>query len=103
MKYALVYITCGSLKDTQRIAQILVKKKLVACVNYLPVTSVYRWEGKIQNDTEYLLLCKTRRGHFDKIKDEVVKIHPYDIPAITLVPVLDGYDKYLQWVAESTK
>lgn len=103
MKYCLIYITCGSEEEAETISTTLVEKKLIACANYFPIKSVYRWKSGIEKENEHLLLCKTQQKLFKKITDAVLKLHSYDVPAITMIPVAKGHDAYLDWVDENTR
>ena len=101
--YISVYITCGNKEEAGKIAEILVTEKLVACVNYFPVNSVYVWEGKLEKSYEYVLLCKTRKENFGKIKTRVKEMHSYEVPAILAFEIFDGNKEYLDWVDGSVK
>ena len=86
----------------QLIAQTLIEEQLAACVNILPhVTSVYRWQGKIEQDQESLLLIKTRSDRFTKLQETIKKLHPYELPELIAVAVSDGSDDYLRWIDRS--
>jgi len=80
-----------------------VQSRLAACVNIIDaVQSIYSWEGKICDDGEALMVIKTSRGRFEALRDEVVKLHPYDVPEVVALPIVDGHEPYLQWVGRST-
>ncbi len=84
------------------IASHLVENRLVACVNIVPaVRSIYRWQGKIEDDSECLLVMKTVRERFDELRTAVRQVHPYTVPEIIALPVVDGFDGYLTWVRDS--
>ena len=87
----------------ERIATALVEERLAACVNIVPgVVSVYRWEGKVQQSEELLLLIKTtRQVPMQEIRERLLTLHPYDVPEFLLVPVSSGLEKYLAWVGQS--
>jgi len=74
-------------------------KHLAACVNILAARSVYRWEGAVCDEPEDLLVIKTTSAKVDELKSALVSMHPYDIPEVLCLPVKDGYDRYLSWVA----
>jgi len=97
------YITCSSKKEAEKIAETLVTEKLAACVNYFPVNSIYTWEGKVVKDSEYALLCKTRKENFNKIKKRVKEIHSYKVPAILALEIIDGNSDFLDWIDESVE
>ncbi|HOJ95890.1 MAG TPA: divalent-cation tolerance protein CutA [Methanospirillum sp.] len=81
----------------------LLDKKLVACINILPARSVYRWQGAVCDEPEDLLFMKTTRGNVHDLTKFLVDIHPYDIPEVLVVPVQDGYDRYLSWVVSEVQ
>lgn len=100
--YNIVFVTVPSLKIARRIATAVVQDKLAACVNIVPaITSVYRWQGKLYNDRELLLIIKTTRALFPKLADRVKNLHPYEVPEIIAVPISKGYKPYLKWIGES--
>lgn len=85
------------------IARALVGEKLAACVTVLPrATSVYRWEGKIAEDGEYVLLIKTRAGRFAELEARLKSLHPYKVPEIIALPVVNGSPAYLNWISTET-
>jgi periplasmic divalent cation tolerance protein len=85
------------------LAKSLLEKNLAACVNILPVRSLYRWKGESCDDEEYLLIIKTRRGLADAVIRALKSEHPYEIPEIIVLPVMSGYQPYLDWVYQETK
>ena len=94
-----VLITAGSQEEADRIANAVVAEMLAACVNVLPgVTSVYRWEGEVQRDQEWLLVAKTTREVLDDLVRRVQAIHSYDLPEIIALPVVGGSKGYLRWI-----
>jgi periplasmic divalent cation tolerance protein len=94
-----VLMTAGSQEEADRIANALVTKMLAACVNVLPgVTSVYRWEGELQRDQEWLLVVKSTRDVLDDLVQCVQAIHSYDLPEVIALPVVGGSEAYLRWV-----
>jgi periplasmic divalent cation tolerance protein len=100
--HLLIYITCGSEENARQIATRLVEERLAACVNILPnVHSVYRWQGKVESSSEYLLLVKTRRERFAALRDRVRILHPYELPELVAVPIVAGLEPYLNWITES--
>lgn len=95
----IVYTTCGSNEDAEKIAQRMIEARVAACVNVVPgVRSFYRWQGKIENDTEFLLIIKTARGLVDQLRQELEKLHPYDLPELIVAPIIDGSPNYLAWL-----
>jgi periplasmic divalent cation tolerance protein len=85
-----------------KIAHIVVEKKLAACVNYTKINSVYAWKGKIENAKEFLALFKTTAKSKQKLKKEITKSHPYDVPEIVELKMDDVSLPYLKWLEQST-
>jgi len=99
-----ILVTAASRSECRKIAHHLVESRLAACVNISqPIKSVYRWEGQIAEEGEFLLFIKSTRGLFPEIATEISKIHSYRTPEIICLPVLDGSLEYLQWIADSVK
>ena len=95
-----VLVTCKSKGEARKIVTALVKKRLVACGNILesPVSSIYRWKGKIERAKEYLVVLKSTRRAFAELEREVAQLHSYEVPEIIALPVTDGPRKYLAWI-----
>jgi len=91
-----------SREDARRLAQMLVEEKLAACVQLLPIESVYRWDGKVRNEAEVLLLVKTRTALFDAAITRIKAVHPYTVPEIVGWPFSAGHLPYLNWIDAST-
>ena len=99
-----VMVTAASRRECRKIARHLVESKLAACVNITQaIESIYRWEGKLADEKEFLLLIKSTRELFPEIKTEISKIHSYHTPEIVSLPIIDGSRNYLQWVGDSVK
>ena len=91
--------TCGTREDAMRIARRLVEVRLAACVNIVPnVTSIYRWQGAIEESAEWLLIIKTAAGLLENLKEELARIHPYEVPELVAVTIVDGAASYLNWL-----
>jgi periplasmic divalent cation tolerance protein len=94
-----VLSTCESEEQAERIARHLVEKKLAACVNISgKIRSIYRWEGKIEDASEVLLIIKTRRDLFPRIRAELASLHSYEVPEVIAMAIVDGSDSYLAWL-----
>jgi periplasmic divalent cation tolerance protein len=102
MKPVIIVSTFPSKQSVTSIANKLVKKKLVACVNIINISSIYAWKGKIENQSEYLALFKTSKKNQSKLKKELQKLHPYDIPEIAEINVDSINQSYLKWLVDST-
>ena len=84
------------------LARTLVEEKLAACCNLIPaVRSIYRWEGKLQDENEVLVLLKTRSEHFERLKARILELHPYEVPEVLALPVEAGYAGYLEWMSKA--
>lgn len=95
-------LSTASREQAPVIARALVEDRLVACVNSMPVRSVYRWQGEICDEGETLLIMKTREENAGAVVAAVKRLHSYDVPEIIVLPVLKGYAPYLDWVARET-
>jgi periplasmic divalent cation tolerance protein len=94
-----VMLTAGSREEATRLAEMLVGAHLAACVQILPqIESVYRWEGRIQREPEFLMLAKTTAGCFDELERQVRALHTYDVPEIVALPVTHVSAPYLDWL-----
>jgi periplasmic divalent cation tolerance protein len=94
-----IYMTASSNAEAQKIGKTLVESRLAACVNILDnMQSIYRWEEKVQEDTEAVLIAKTTDNLVSQLIDKVRSLHSYDCPCIVSLPVLDGYPPFLDWV-----
>lgn len=93
-----IYTTCSDMKEAKKIGEHLVKKHLVACANYFPVDSAYEWKGAIKNGKEVALLLKTFANLYDRVKEEIIKMHSYDVPVISATKVERINRSYLEWL-----
>lgn len=95
-----VLMTLPGEMDATRVAEALVHARVAACVSVLPVmTSVYRWEGKVQQAEERQLVVKTSAEEVDALRRQVAELHPYDTPEFLVLAVADGDRRYLDWIA----
>lgn len=100
-EFIVVYVTVSSSDEGKRIAQALVEERLAACVNQLPgVRSTYRWQGKIEEGSEELLIIKTNKDLFTALQQRVCELHSYAVPEVIAVPMIAGSEAYLQWLDE---
>ena len=97
--HVMVLTTAGSDAQAEELARALVERRLAACVNIVnDVCSVYRWKGEVEREAEKLLLIKTSRGLFPKLRDALRELHSYELPEILMLPVLDGDPDYVKWL-----
>ncbi|MBM4338836.1 MAG: divalent-cation tolerance protein CutA [Deltaproteobacteria bacterium] len=100
----IVLVTCGSEEEALKIANALVEGQLAACVNLIsPICSIYRWEGKIWDEKEWLLVIKTQKNKFDDLEKKVKSLHSYSVPEIIALPIIEGSSSYLKWLSEMTQ
>jgi periplasmic divalent cation tolerance protein len=99
-----VLVTAGSRKTADTIARALVAERLAACVNVLPaVRSIYRWRGRVADDAECLLLIKSRRSRFAALAARVHALHPYEVPEVVALEIVEGSAPYLRWLFGETR
>jgi len=100
---SVIYSTTSTLDNARTIARVLVKEKLVACVNIIPnIESIYRWQGNIEEAKEYLLMIKTTEKNVEHTIQRIRQLHPYDVPEIIVLPPVGGLKEYLQYVKDET-
>jgi periplasmic divalent cation tolerance protein len=98
-----VLVTAPTPERAAEIARALVDERLAACGNVLPgIRSIYRWEGKVEDEQEALLLLKTTSGRFEALRERVLALHPYQVPEVIALPVGAGSAPYLAWIAAET-
>ena len=98
----IVLTTATSDEEAYKIAHHLVERRLAACVNVVPqITSVYRWQGKVEEAREWLLIVKTTDAAFAAVRDAIAEVHSYDVPECICLPIEDGSPSYLKWIGES--
>ncbi len=97
-----VLVTAPSAEKAAEIARVLVEEKLVACGNVVPgIRSIYRWEGKVCDEAEALLVLKAPRKRFQEVCDRVVQLHPYEVPEVIGLAIEGGNEKYIDWIVQS--
>ena len=97
-----VFMTAANGEEATRLADMLVGAHLAACVQILPeMESVYRWQGKIERQSEILLIAKTTRAKFADLEREVRALHSYDTPEIIAIPIVMGSAQYLKWLGQA--
>jgi len=88
----------------KKIAKMLAEKRLAGCIQIIgPITSTYWWRGKLEKSKEYLLAIKTGKGLYKEVEKEIKKTHPYKVPEIIAIPIIEGSEEYLKWLSKETK
>jgi periplasmic divalent cation tolerance protein len=101
MGTAVVYMTTGDSTEARAIGKALIESKLAACVNIIDaMQSLYRWEGKLQEDRETVLIAKTTQEKVEDLKKMVVSLHSYDCPCILAFSVSNGHGPFMKWIAD---
>ena len=102
-KFCWVYMTAGSVEEAKSIGQILVGQNLAACVNLLEnMTSIYKWEEKLEESQEVIMIAKTRKTLMPKLVEKVNSLHSYDCPCILELPIQGGNPEFLSWIESQT-
>jgi len=97
--FIIILITAGSIDEAQQISRALLDQKKVACVNIVPkISSLFWWQGKIDQENEVLLLAKTKKSKFPEIINLIKEVHSYDVPEVIALPIIDGNPDYLEWI-----
>ena len=95
----IVLSTTGSEEEARKIAHALVDRKLAACVNIVPqIESIYRWQGKVESASEWLLVIKTQARAFERVRALIEELHSYELPECVMLEVGDGAKEYLDWI-----
>ena len=99
MDYCVVLVTVSSESEAKTIARALVEERLAACVNIIPgLTSIYRWEEKICEDREFLLVIKTQGQKVAALRERIEHLHSYAVPEVIALPIAEGSARYLEWL-----
>ena len=101
-RFVVVMVSCPTLPVARRITRHILGRRLAACVNIIPgIESNFWWQGKIDRCREHLLIIKTADSHFQKLKQAIIAIHPYEIPEVLALSLASGHTPYLEWVLEN--
>jgi periplasmic divalent cation tolerance protein len=99
MSYLIVFMTAPNREEAVKIVRILLEEKLIACGNIVdPVSSLFWWQGKIEEEKEILVIMKSNEKLFKKLSERVTELHSYDVPEILALPIVDGSSSYLDWL-----
>ncbi len=101
--FCVVFVTVEKPGEAAGIADALVEEKIAACCNILPaVRSTYRWKGKVYRTEEWMMVIKTRRANFEKLRARVKELHSYAVPEIIALPIVEGHMPYMDWLWDET-
>jgi periplasmic divalent cation tolerance protein len=101
-EYIQVVTTTEHRDDAEAIARMLIEERLAACVQIVgPITSIYRWQGKIETTQEWQCQAKSRRDLYDRIEVAIKRVHPYEVPEIIVIPILAANIEYLSWLEKN--
>ena len=101
--FVIVSTTVARKAEAEKLANLIVGLKLAACVQYMPIRSVYRWKGAVESGAEFLLLAKTTASASKRLVSAIKKNHAYEVPEILVTPVTGGFAGYLSWISEETR
>jgi periplasmic divalent cation tolerance protein len=103
-QYIVVLVTAASKQEAETLTQTLLEEKLIACANIVwPVSSRFRWEGKVEQAEEFLVLMKSRLDLFDALSERILVLHSYEVPEVLALPIIAGSADYLSWLGQSLK
>lgn len=102
--YIIVVVTTANKQEAEKIAQHLLRERLIACANIIgPVSSLFHWSGKIEKAEEYLIFMKSRKDLFEKVAETVKALHSYEVPEILALPIVKGSKAYIDWLESCLK
>ena len=99
MPYCIILTTCASQEEADKIANVLIENKTAACVQISPITSIYRWKGKVEQENELRLTIKTTDELYPLVEKLIKENHSYEVPEIVKVPISGGMPEYLGWIS----
>jgi periplasmic divalent cation tolerance protein len=103
MNEIIVFMTASSEDEAAKIARALIEARLAGCVNIIKnIRSIYRWQGKIEDEKEVFMVAKTRQELFKTLMKKVKELHSYTVPEVIAIPIVEGSADYLQWLEEVT-
>ena len=102
MSHCIVLTTTASAEEADKIANVLVENRVVACVQIFPIVSIYRWQGKVERENELRLTIKTTNELYPRVENLIKENHSYEVPQIVKVPITGGLREYLEWISGET-
>ena len=102
MEFIFIYITFPNEDEARKVSRYLIEKRLIACVNMHPISSLYWWEGKIADEKEWVVIAKTRSENWETVNKKVEELHSYTTPCITRIPV-SANQAFYDWIVNETK
>jgi len=100
--YVVVIVTAANREEAVKIVRSLLEERLIACANIVgPISSIFWWEGKIDEAREFLVFMKSHENHFERLSEKVAEIHSYEVPEIIALPIIKGSQSYLEWLSNS--
>jgi len=100
--YVVVIVTVANIEEAVKIVHSLLEERLIACANIVgPISSIFWWEGKIDEASEFLVFMKSHENHFERLSEKVSEIHSYEVPEIIALPIIKGSPPYLEWLSDS--
>lgn len=102
MKFITIYITHSNIREAKRVAEHLLEKRMIACVNYFPIESAYWWKGKVVSAKEVVSLVKTKKENWVKVKKAIEAMHPYETPCLMKLETESNLS-YAKWIKRETK
>ena len=104
MSVSLLYITCATPEEAAKLGRALVEERLAACANIIPgMRSIYHWQGKLAEESECVLILKTRKELVESVTARVKALHSYTVPCVLELPVARGHQPYIDWLLAETK
>jgi len=103
-EYIQVFTTTEKKEDAEKIAKVLVEKRLAGCIQVVgPIISTYWWKDNVETAEEWLCIIKSKKDIFNELEKSIKEIHPYEVPEIIAMPVVAGSDDYLQWLSKELR
>ena len=100
--YVIVIVTVANREEAMKIVRSLLEERLIACANIVgPISSIFWWQGKIDEAREFLVFMKSHENHFERLSEKVAEIHSYEVPEIIALPIIKGSPPYLKWLSDS--